>query len=93
MIFNDLHEKAQSALDELDEAVLEVFSRTNEPLYPGEVSARLGLPRSLDPDLPYQTIRDSLYRLQADGKLERVIPDTDDSGRRKWQFTGAEKQE
>lgn len=31
MIFNDLHEKAQSG-DELDEAVLEVFHRTNEPL-------------------------------------------------------------
>lgn len=50
MIFNDLHEKAQCTLDQLDPAVLDVSHRSDEALHPGQVSARHKLERA-SPDL------------------------------------------
>lgn len=80
----ELCQKANSAIKELDEAVYGVLNLLKYPMHPGGISKALNVPRSLDPDIPYQTIRDSLFRLLDQRKVKRVT-DPDSPGRQKWQ--------
>ena len=66
---HDLRLKVQSALDQIDDAVLAVLMQSNQPLHPKEISAKLNIRRTFEKRIggrtpvSYPTVRDSLFRL------------------------------
>ena len=74
---HDLRLKVQSALDQIDDAVLAVLIQSNQPLHPKDICNELDIPRTSEysggkTPTAYPTIRDSLFRLLASGKVKRT---------------------
>ena len=68
----ELSRKAELALNEFDNVVLEVLTLSNEALFPYQITCILGLPKKTHPkEVSHTTVRDSLFRLLDKGKVER----------------------